>query len=281
MEDSISQLDDMIAVLEVSIPANPAAPKYDKMAIGYEAVLADYFKKIKNAFPYDALDSIYNKYVKESGWGGQRNLREQYSFNELGNVVDPILKLFKARLIKDIIGRFIEIYLAGSAEMLEWGRTKGGKPIYFEGPAMRQAMDYATEHCAQLVTNMDEESKQLIADIVRDAIDNKRGVEGLAHDLRAKFDDMSSARSRMIARTETSNALEQAFLDRSKAMGVTGKEWIAYEPCEVCAGNAELDPIPIDSDEYEDSEGVNITRPPAHPNCRCALAPVMLEERNE
>jgi hypothetical protein len=75
----------------------------------------------------------------------------------------------------------------------------------------------------------------------------------------------------MIARTETADALEQAFMDRSKAMGVTGKEWITHDPCPICEENGAEGVVPIDHIFSSGDE-----RPPAHPNCRCALAPVMI-----
>ena len=153
-----------------------------------------------------------------------------------------------------------------------------GKPILYEGPPMEQAIRYADERCARLVTQMADETRQRLAHTVSDAIKNKRGVDGLARDLRKTFDDMSRYRSRMIARTETADALEQAFMDRSEAMGVNGKEWIFYGgDCDICADCAAQGVVPIDFEYAHD--GPDPKRPPAHPNCQCALAPAMIEAK--
>jgi len=74
----------------------------------------------------------------------------------------------------------------------------------------------------------------------------------------------------MIARTESADALEQAFMDRAGDMGINGKEWVTFDPCEICEANEAEGVVPLD---HVFSSGD--LRPPAHPNCRCALAPVM------
>jgi SPP1 gp7 family putative phage head morphogenesis protein len=151
--------------------------------------------------------------------------------------------------------------------------TKTGRYIDYEGPPMQQAIEYARQHCAQLVTKMDDESKTRIAQVIADGIENKIGIDGLERDLRATFMDMSGTRAEMIARTETCDALEQAFMDRAEELGIDGKEWVVLSPCPICEENAAAGPIGID--ETFPSGDI---RPPAHPNCRCALSPVLLNK---
>ena len=205
-------------------------------------------------------------------------------YDETGAVIDPIMRAFEAALLAELEEELIDIYLKGSAQMKAYALTKLGRPIYFEGPAMDSAIAYARDHCAKLVTRMNDETRQQIADIVADAIKNKRGVGGLATDIKRELGWMGrgkpsaikgltqQARAEMIARTETANALEQSFLDRSKAYGVTGKEWVVSNPCEICAQNAGI-VLPIDGIFPSGHD-----RPPVHPRCACSLAPVMLPE---
>lgn len=191
---------------------------------------------------------------------------------EAGDILDPILATFRARLQAMVGAHAVTAYLRGSAQMIEYGRTiLTDRPVFFEGPPMQQAIAYANKHCAQLVTNMDIETKDRLAKVIGDAIQNKRGVDGLGRDIRAEFEDMSRARSQVIARTETCDALEQSFMDRSKAIGITGKEWITHDPCPICAANEAEGIVPL---SHVFSSGHD--RPPVHPNCVCALAPVML-----
>jgi SPP1 gp7 family putative phage head morphogenesis protein len=140
---------------------------------------------------------------------------------------------------------------------------------------MQDAINYAKTHTATLIKGLNEETTERMRVTIENAIREKRGIDGLARDIRKQFDDMSRVRSETIARTETADALEQSFMDRSKDMGVTGKEWVVTEPCEICQANGDAGVIPI-NDIFPSGD----LRPPAHPRCRCALAPVMLEEEN-
>jgi len=193
--------------------------------------------------------------------------------SDITDVLDPIIDSFSRSLTANVAGHSTEGYLAGSAQMIAWGRTKfKDLPIFYEGPPMEQAVQYANRHAAQMVTQMDQETKQRLAKVIGDGIKNKRGVPGLTADIRKTFTDMKANRAPVIARTETADALEQSFMDRSKDMGVTGKRWVTFNPCEICQANEGEGDVPID---HTFSSGD--TRPPAHPNCQCALAPVMLE----
>jgi len=183
----------------------------------------------------------------------------------IDGLLDPLLRIFQGNLLARLNGHIAIVYIEGSAQMTKWA----GLP--FEGPPMQQALDYASKHCGALVTKMDEETKKQLAKIISEGIENKRGVDGIARDIRAQFQDMSRARAQVISRTETCDALEQAFMDRAEEMGITGKEWMTFEPCDICAGNGAEGIVPLDHIFSSGDE-----RPPAHPACRCALAPARL-----
>ena len=193
---------------------------------------------------------------------------------DINDFLDPILRIFQDTLTTRLNGHLVTGYLRGSAEMLEWGRTKTtDMPIYYEGPPMRQAMAYAQKHTASLIKGLNDETKEQVRRVIEYAIKQKRGVPGLSRDLRRQFTDMSRVRAKVIARTESCDALESAFMDRAKDMKVTGKEWIVTDPCPICEENGNAGVIPIDK-AFPSGD----MRPPAHPNCRCALAPVMLKQ---
>jgi len=158
--------------------------------------------------------------------------------------------------------------------MIQWGRTKlTDRPVYYEGPPIQQAINYANKRCATLVTQMNQETRDRLAKVIGDAIKEKRGIPGLARDIRKEFDDMTKYRSELIARTESCDALEQAFMDRADDLGITGKEWVVVDPCPICEENEAVGVISVDQ-----AFPSGHIRPPAHPNCRCALAPVMIEK---
>ncbi len=195
---------------------------------------------------------------------------------EITDLIDPVIQAFTGQLETIMAGHATTLYLRGSAEMIAWGKiNRPDVELPFEGPPQRQAVKYAQTRSARMVKGMDKVTRDRLANVIADGIKNKRGVGGLQADIRKVFGDMKVHRARMIARTETATALEESFLDRSKDLGVTGKQWVTAGDDRVtaeCMANASEGVVPLD---HVFSSGT--ARPPVHQQCRCALAPVMLE----
>lgn len=131
-----------------------------------------------------------------------------------------------------------------------------------------QAQQYAAQQAGELVTGINDTSQQMIADAIEQGIDQQLGVQGTAGLLSDLFDSFSNYRSRLIATTEMNDAMSEGMLIKLGALGVAYKQWIAATACcDACADNDDASPIPID-DVFPSGDD----RPPAHPNCRCALA---------
>jgi len=187
---------------------------------------------------------------------------------DIENILDPLIGAFSGSLKTNVQGELTTIYVSGDAQMVEWA----GVP--YEGPPATQAVSFAKTRGAQLVTQMDDETKRRLGQVISNGIQNKRGVPGLARDIRKTFTDMTKFRSELIARTETANALGEAFTDRGKELGVTGKEWVTVGDDRVsleCQDNEAAGVIPFDQ-EFPSGH----MTPPQHPDCRCAAAPVMI-----
>lgn len=255
----VMELSEIINLLEAQLPANINSPQNQRLEAKLRRSLSRYFRELDTAFPYQDADNLYYRYVRES------------LESETRDILDSLLAALRTSLLYRLNGHLVAIYISGSAEMVSYGKTKLGLPIYYEGPPIEQAIAYTQKHCAKLVTQMDEETKHRLAQVIRDGIKNKRGIPGLQRDIRHSFTNMSKTRATMIARTETNDALSQAFMDKAHAMNIEGKEWLTFDPCPICEGNATDGVIPIDQ-----SFSSGDMRPPAHPNCRCSLAPAML-----
>jgi SPP1 gp7 family putative phage head morphogenesis protein len=270
MENIIETIDSIIEKLSEELPCNPNSKQNIKLADRMEKDLIDYFDAMSKAFPYQDLERIYSKNIKESIEG------------DTGKVMDPILTTLNAALKVKMAGHLTTIYVAGSAEMLNWG----GLP--FEGIPSPEAINWAEKHAAKLVTQMDEETKNRLAQVISDGIANKRGPGGLATDIKRELGWMGrsrpseipgktmQSRAYMISRTETSNALSQASLDRMKEMEIDGKQWITAGDNLVsveCSGNEAEGIIPVDQ-----TFSGGVMAPPQHPNCRCAIAPARLNK---
>jgi len=77
------------------------------------------------------------------------------------------------------------------------------------------------------------------------------------------------ARALTIAITEQNRAMSVAARFFYEESGVEKVEWNAVQPCDICAPN---DGQVVNLGQAFDSGD---TEPPAHPNCRCALLPVI------
>lgn len=261
---AIVELDRLIALLEADLPADPKNPKNQRLKKRLESVMVTYFNKLERAFPFSKLEGIYNRYVKESVG------------SDAEKILDPLLATFAGKLEEDISGELAEIYLSGQAEMITWGKTKGGVPIAYEGPPIRAAIDWAEDHSATLVKGLDGETRRRLALTISKGIENKRGIPGLARDIRTTFADMTKYRSELIARTETASALSRASLNSMADMGIEGKEWITAGDSDVskeCQANAADGIIAVDK-----TFSSGVLAPPQHPNCRCAVAPSRLKK---
>jgi len=194
---------------------------------------------------------------------------------DIEDALDPILATLRSTLFKTLDNQLLAVWVSGSAEMVTWGQTKAGVPIAYEGPPIQGAIDWAGKHSATLVKGLDEETKKRLAYTIKQGIEQKRGIPGLARDIRTTFTDMSKHRSELIARTETANALSQASLDTMEDMGIDGKEWVTAGDDRVsdeCLGNEAEGVIPVGQTF---SSGVDA--PPEHPDCRCTLSPARLK----
>ena len=61
---ALAELDEIIALLEAEIPANPNSSKNLKQRKGLERELSKYFDRLAQAFPYSSLEKIYSKYAE-------------------------------------------------------------------------------------------------------------------------------------------------------------------------------------------------------------------------
>jgi len=197
-------------------------------------------------------------------------------FDDIEPILDQVLAHFSADIEAEIAGLQAQTYISGQAEMITWGKTKGGIPIAYEGPPIKRAIDWAENHAAKLVTQMDEETQRRLANVISDGIKNKRGIPGLARDIRNDIENMSKYRSELIAKTETRKALFQASQDNMEDMGIDGKEWVlgaggAEGNCDLCLGNAAVGVIPVKNEFPSPQADI-------HPGCTCAIAPARLSK---
>jgi SPP1 gp7 family putative phage head morphogenesis protein len=118
-----------------------------------------------------------------------------------------------------------------------------------------------------------EATREMMRGDVETAIDEGWTTSDLAKALADSY-GFSDDRATVIARTEVNFAQNKGALDGYKASGVVqGKLWLTADDDlveEECEANADAGVLGLDEDFPSGDEA-----PPAHPNCRCAVAPVV------
>lgn len=121
-----------------------------------------------------------------------------------------------------------------------------------------------------------EGTREMIRGQVVEAMQNGDSVQELAGRLKESH-AFSNTRARTIARTETAMADNMGNLIGWEETGlVAGKRWITAEDdkvSEICNTNGKMGVIGL----YEHFAHGGMT-PPAHPNCRCTVVPVLAED---
>lgn len=131
-----------------------------------------------------------------------------------------------------------------------------------------RAVKYAAERSAELVTNIDDSTRDMLRATVADAIENGMASRDLAKAIEENR-AFSPERADLIASYELGQALEEGNMAMWKESGVvTGKAWVTAEDeivSDDCQANAEQGVIPID-EEFQSGD----MQPLAHPMCRCS-----------
>lgn len=153
-----------------------------------------------------------------------------------------------------------------------------------------RAVKWAKSHAAELVGMkwVDDElvpnpdAKWRIDEATRDGLAKlvtQAEAEGWSNDALAKAISesysFSAERAMLIARTETANADVWGNMAAYEASGVVDrKRWLVAQSdfCPVCAGNGDDGEIGFDAPFTS-----GVFHPPAHPNCRCDVVPVLAE----
>lgn len=126
---------------------------------------------------------------------------------------------------------------------------------------------------AKRVRNVAETTRDEIRALVGKQADEGWSLERLQQEIRARGEIAGKTRAMLIARTETASAYSQGSIAAYKASGVVKQtEWLTAGDdldCPICVA---LNGSTADLGEAFDGE---IDAPPAHPNCRCVLSPIV------
>jgi SPP1 gp7 family putative phage head morphogenesis protein len=142
---------------------------------------------------------------------------------------------------------------------------------------MDLAFDLANEHVQKVLHQLAQKVRD-VAQTTRDDIRAKvaqAAAEGwstdrLASELQQLREIASATRAQVIARTEAASAYSRGSLLAYTESGVVhGTQWLVSDPCPIC------EPLTDTVVALGERFGGEFEAPPAHPACRCAIAPVL------
>lgn len=125
---------------------------------------------------------------------------------------------------------------------------------------------------------IDDSTRTMIRDVIAQGLEDNVGNSEIANLIQTAT-AFSEERAALIAHTEIARINSMASLQSYKGarddLGLeVKKEWLLGEnPCEICQANNDQGAIDLD-DEFESGDAA----PPAHPNCECAVSPVLDSE---
>lgn len=141
-----------------------------------------------------------------------------------------------------------------------------------------EAEKWASSRASELVQGLDDATREMLRGNIAEALAEGWSMDELADRLEDNY-AFSETRAHTIATTEVAMADVQGNMAAYRASGVVaGKRWIVAqdEYCDLCELNAQAGAIGFDDSFPDGSEA-----PPAHPNCRCDVIPVLSEEDAE
>lgn len=142
---------------------------------------------------------------------------------------------------------------------------------FFTADSMLQKLEQRSEFF--ILSMLDTDYAQL-KKIITAGLQEGKGVDAIGRDIRGYFDDMSVARAKTIARTETGNIVSQATNEAyNQSSLVTGKEWMTAHDSKVRPEHEANDGVIVDTNGvFPNGEHY----PSEHSiNCRCAIAPAI------
>jgi hypothetical protein len=156
---------------------------------------------------------------------------------------------------------------------IDWDTWVPGHPLAADelaGVGEGRGLARMLEEADVRIAGMSGTATEDLARVLARGVAAGDSVETIASALESK---LGGGRALTIANTEVARAMSIASMDTYSANGVAGVEWLVanLDTDETCTGNAGAGPIAL-GETFPSGD----TEPPAHPNCRCAIAPVMV-----
>lgn len=226
-------------------------------------ILEDNARQMFRAQAYDVLLAVFEADLSEA-------TQEEKDKRKAAIVMAAIAAALAKRLSRDVQTLRPGLVAALTTAVIHSGLAKYG--IKGDLHSLR-AEEWLAQHGAELVKGINDYTREQMAGILADGLARGQSVEDIASRLTGRFEDMTYARARRIALTETSKAWSFAEMESANLMERAGykmvKEWLLgplHPRYDFCDHNHEAGAIPITQ-----PFPMGDMAPPQHPNCGCSL----------
>lgn len=167
----------------------------------------------------------------------------------------------------DAVRQARELKKAEDPDYIDWANWKPGDAAAALLLKPTRAFQRLLESQGATIRGIDRTGYDRLGTALSDAI--SLGLSGRRAAKLIQDSVSDPARALTIAITETNRAISRATIERYQNFGLEQMEWVTSDPCDKCVLN--------------EGKVVNVgqafpsgdTQPPVHPNCRCALLPVV------
>ncbi len=178
---------------------------------------------------------------------------------------DNELKKISGPMIRRALDRGIEFAIEDARVAVEFDVIR------------RQSEKWIVQRIDSFVQGVNEESAKKMGASLRTGLEAGESAGQLKERVERYYDFNEDYRSLRIARTESSEAMNEGIVNTYRSAGIEKKEWLTQAGC--CEECDELNGtmVSVDGDFGDNVFGDAMQHPPLHPNCRCSVIASMEE----
>lgn len=173
-----------------------------------------------------------------------------------------------ANMVEDAGGDVVRPSYLGLVDWSRWEPGNNAAAALLAAEDDARGLAQLLDDAGVTIKGVGDTLLDLLGNSLGEGIANGEGIDDLSARVGEVLDDPD--RGDIIARTESARASSVASMDSFAENGIGGKEWMTFDPCPICEEN-EADGVIDITDVFSSGD----TEPPAHPNCECAIAPVV------
>jgi len=212
------------------------------------------------------------KLFQEQELAALRALRKKKDIIGITKDVEDVLRITHS---EREIEKFAEYTIPRITEMVKITGTSAYAELGVSGSfdvTNPKVIKWIKAHCGKLIKTIADTNFDALKRTLTEGIKLGEKIPKLAARITAEYNDCKGYKAVRIARTETISASNQGALQAYDQSGVVEeKEWLAEtDACDICLDIALQGAVPLHSSF---SGGFDV--PPAHPNCRCTVLPVI------